>query len=337
MLYITTRDHSDAYTSYRVLCDNRAPDGGMFLPMQMPVLTKDHIVNLGTKTFGQNVADVLNLFFKSRLDGWDIDFCIGRYSSKLTAMSHRACIAEVWHNPDHDFARVVRNITSRLRGNKDTTDAPTNWAWIAIRIAVLFGLFGEMYKLHTASPAMAVDVAIPSGDFAGPMAVWYARQMGLPVGNIICACDENDAARDLLKNGQINMNAGMTIPPDLERLIYSVLGLEESKRFAKLMDSRKSYSVTEDAAAALKKGMVPAVISWKRRSEIIRGVYSASTYILDPGSAMAFGGLQDYRALAGETRPALIITERGPICSADTVSAAMNISVEMLRQRLNLD
>lgn len=337
MLYITTRDHSDAYTAHRVLSENRAADGGMFLPMQMPVVTKEQIAAMQSKTFGQNVADILNLFYKSRLDGWDVDFCIGRYCSKLTAMSHRAYIAEIWHNPDHDFARIVRNLTGRLRGNKDTTDAPTNWAWISIRIAVLFAVFGELYKMNVANADTAVDVAIPSGDFAGPMTVWYARQMGLPVANIICACDENDAAWDLLKNGQINMNAGMTVPSDLERLIYSVLGLQESQRFASMMERRRSYSVSAEAAAALGEGMYPAVISWKRRSEIIRGVYSASTYILDPGSAMAFGGLQDYRALAGETRPALIITERGPICSADTVSAAMGISVEMLRQRLNLD
>lgn len=337
MLYITTRDHSDAYTAHRVLSENRAADGGMFLPMQMPVVTKEEIAAMQSKTFGQNVADILNLFYKSRLDGWDVDFCIGRYCSKLTAMSHRAYIAEIWHNPDHDFARIVRNLTSRLRGNKYTTDAPTNWAWISIRIAVLFAVFGELYKMNVANADTAVDVAIPSGDFAGPMTVWYARQMGLPVANIICACDENDAAWDLLKNGQINMNAGMTVPSDLERLIYSVLGLQESQRFASMMERRRSYSVSAEAAAALGEGMYPAVISWKRRSEIIRGVYSASTYILDPGSAMAFGGLQDYRALAGETRPALIITERGPICSADTVSAAMGISVEMLRQRLNLD
>ena len=215
MLYITTRDHSDAYTAHRVLGDNRAADGGMFLPMQMPVLSKEQISDLQNKTFGQNVADILNLFYKSRLDGWDIDFCIGRYASKLTAMSHRIYVAEVWHNPDHDFARMVRNLTGRLRGNKDTTDAPTNWAWISIRIAVLFGLFGELYKLHVANPETPIDVALPSGDFAGPMSVWYARQMGLPVANIICACDENDAAWDLLKNGQINMTSGMTIPTDL--------------------------------------------------------------------------------------------------------------------------
>lgn len=337
MLYITTRDHSDAYTAHRVLSENCAADGGMFLPMQMPVVTKDQIAAMQNKTFGQNVADILNLFYKSRLDGWDVDFCIGRYSSKLTAMSHRAYIAEIWHNPDHDFARTVRNLTGRLRGNKDTTDAPTNWAWISIRIAVLFAIFGELYKMNVANPDTPVDVAIPSGDFAGPMTVWYARKIGLPVANIICACDENDAAWDLLKNGQINMTAGMSVPSDLERLIYSVLGLKESRRFAGLMENRRSYSVSAEAAAALREGMYPAVISWERRSEIIRGVYRASTYILDPGSAMAFGGLQDYRALAGETRPALIITERGPICSADTVSAAMGISVEMLRQRLNLD
>ena len=226
MLYITTRDHSDAYTAHRVLSENRAADGGMFLPMQMPVVTKEQIAAMQSKTFGQNVADILNLFYKSRLDGWDVDFCIGRYSSKLTAMSHRAYIAEIWHNPDHDFARIVRNLTGRLRGNKDTTDAPTNWAWISIRIAVLFAVFGELYKMNVANADTAVDVAIPSGDFAGPMTVWYARQMGLPVANIICACDENDAAWHLLKNGQINMNAGMTVPSDLERLIYSVLGLQ---------------------------------------------------------------------------------------------------------------
>ena len=283
------------------------------------------------------MAEILNLFFKARLDGWGVDFCIGRYASKLTAMSHRVYIAEVWHNADHDFARIVRNLSGRLRGNKDTTDDPTNWAWISIRIATLFALFGELCRLNVANPDSPIDVALPSGDFAGPMAVWYARQMGLPVANIICACDENDAAWDLLRNGQINMNASMTIPTDLERLIYSTLGLEESRRFAQLMQERKSYSLPIGHTDLVSKGMYPAVISWKRRGEIIHGVYSGNTYILDPGSAMAYGGLQDYRALAGETRPALILTERGPIRSAETVAKAMGITVEMLKQRLNLN
>lgn len=337
MLYITTRDHSDAYTPHRVLSVNCAEDGGLFLPMQMPVLSKEYISALGNKTFGQNIADILNLFYQSRLDGVEVDFCIGRYVSKLTAMSHRVFIAEVWHNPDHDFSRIVRNLTSRLRGNQDTTDEPSNWAWISVRIAVVFALFGELCKRNVASVSTPIDVALPSGDFAGPMAMWYARQMGLPIANIVCACDENDAAWELLRNGEISMNAATVIPPNLERLVYATLGLEESRRFAKLMDNRSSYQLSAEDSENVGQGMVSAVISWKRRSEIIHGVYSASSYILDPGSAMAYGGLQHYRALAGETRPALILTERAPVRSAATVADAMGITEEMLRQRLNIN
>ena len=95
--------------------------------------------------------------------------------------------------------------------------------------------------------------------------------------------------------------------------------------------------MTEEQLNKLNAGIFPAVISWSRREKIIQGVYSSSTYILDPGSAMAYGGVQDYRATAGEGRPALILTERSPILSADTVAKAMNISVAMLRERLNLE
>lgn len=337
MLYVTTRDHNDAYTPHRVLGESTASDGGLFLPMQFPTVSREQIADLKNKSFGQNMADILNLFFQARLDGWDVDFCIGRYASNLTAMSHRVYIAEVWHNPDHDFARVVRNLSGRLRGNKDTTDEPTNWAWISIRIATLFALFGELSRLNVAGLNCPIDVALPSGDFAGPMAVWYARQMGLPVANIICACDENDAAWDLLRNGEITPNSTTTVPTDLERLIYSTLGLDESRKFAKTMEDRASYTLSSEVHELVSQGLYPAVISWKRRGEIIHGVYSGNTYILDPGSAMAYGGLQDYRALAGETRPALILTERGPIRSAETVAKAMGITVDMLKQRLNLN
>ena len=337
MLYITTRNNNDAYTAYRTLGQGRGPDRGLFIPFQMPHLDKEQIYALREKSFGQNMADILNLFFKARLDGWDVDFCIGRYPAKLVPMSHRIMVAETWHNPDHDFARVVRNLSSRIRGIEDKTGHPTNWAWITMRIATLFALFGEMYKLNTLEPDQLIDVALPSGDFAGPMAVWYAREMGLPVGNIICSCDDNDATWDLLHQGSIYPNASMNIPSDLERLVAAAMGKEEAKRYAACMENAKPYVPAKEGVDAMKKGMYAAVISWERRENIINSVYRTSTYILDPGSAMAYGGLQDFRAGAGETtRQALILTERGPICSAETVARAMGIKIPALRERLNL-
>ena len=336
MLYVTTRNNNDAYTAYRTLREGRGPDRGLFVPFQMPHLTAEQIVGLKDKTFGQNMADILNLFFSARLDGWDVDFCIGRYANKLVSMSHRITVAETWHNPDYDFARIVRNLATRIRGQEDTTGYCTNWAWITTRIAALFAIFGELYRGNYADPEHPIDVALPSGDFAGPMAVWYAREMGLPVGNIICSCDDNDAAWDLLHQGALYPNSSMNIPSDLERLVFETLGREEAKNYAHRMERRRPYLPPEGGQEALNRGMFVAVISNQRRENIISSVYRTSTYILDPGSAMAYGGLQDYRASAGESRAALILTERGPICSAETVATAMGITVATLKERLNM-
>lgn len=336
MLYLTTRNNNDAFTPFRTLAQGRGPDGGLFVPFQMPCLDRAQICQLEEKTYGQNIADILNLFFNARMDGWDVDFCIGRFPFRLVPMSHRVMVAEAWHNPDHDFARIVRNLSGRIRGSGDTDGLPTNWAWIAVRIATLFAIFGELSRLNVVDADHPIDVALPSGDFAGPMAAWYARVMGLPIANIICSCDDNDAAWDLIHQGALYPNASMHIPSDLERLVYGALGMEEANHYVQRMEQGRAYTPPEEGWKMLRSGMFAAVISNSRRENIINSVHRTSSYILDPGSAMAYGGLQDYRASTGEMRPALILTERGPICSADTVAKAMGVSVEVLKERLNL-
>ena len=99
----------------------------------------------------------------------------------------------------------------------------------------------------------------------------------------------------------------------------------------------KTYALSTAQGQMLRLGMYPAVISWSRRESIISALYRSSAYIVDPGSAMAYGGLQDYRATEGESRPALILTERSPALSAETVSKAMGITEETLKARLNLN
>ena len=203
MLYVTTRNKNDAHTAHKTLTSDRGADGGFFVPFQMPVLSEDEIDALKDKTFGQCVADILNLFFSARLDGWDVDFAIGRYPIKLVPMSHRIVVAETWNNPDWDFARMVRNLSSRIRGAEDKQGVPSNWAWIAIRVATLFGLFGELFRQGMFDSGKAIDVAVPTGDFSAPIAVWYAKEMGLPIGNIICGCklwDMGFASSWLIKN-----------------------------------------------------------------------------------------------------------------------------------------
>lgn len=346
MLYITTRNKHDVYTAYRTLNEDRGTDGGFFVPFQMPHVDRDAICALKDKSFGQNVADILNLLFSARMDGWDVDFCIGRYPTRLVAMSHRILFAETWHNPDLDFVRIVRNLTNRIRGLDHTLEQPTNWAWIGVRVAVLFGLFGELAKINSVDPEHPVDMAVPSGDFSLPMAVWYAREMGLPIGNIICGCNDNGGLWDFLHHGELHTDSravhtatpegDVAVPSNLERLIYGTLGSRETERFLEAMDSGRDYRPLPTMLDSLRRGMYAGVVSDDRMEQIIRSVYHTSAYIMDPYSALAYCGLQDYRTRYAENRTAIVLSERSPIRFAPAVCKSLGISGEDLKDRLNL-
>lgn len=346
MLYVTTRNKNDAHTAHKTLTADRAPDGGLFVPFQMPSLSKDDILALKDKSFGQSVADILNLFFSARLDGWDVDFCIGRYPVKLAPMSHRIVVAETWHNPDWDFARMVRNLFSRIYGNDDPKDIPSNWAWIAVRIATLFGLYGCLLQQGLADPDSTLDVAVAAGDFSAPIAVWYAREMGLPVGTIICSCNDNGNVWDLLHHGQMRTDAiavqtntplcDHSVPSDIERLIFGCTDTSEVNNFVDCCNQRHIYAPDEEKLKSIRSGIFAAVVSQERMESVIRNVYHTNAYSLDPYSALAYGGLQDYRASVGEGRTTLLLSEQSPVCSAATVAAAMGITEQQLKERLNL-
>ena len=66
MLYITTRNKSDAHTAHKTLTTGRGPCGGFYVPFQMPSFIRSDIEALKGKNFGQCVAEILNIFFNAR-------------------------------------------------------------------------------------------------------------------------------------------------------------------------------------------------------------------------------------------------------------------------------
>jgi len=337
VLYITTRGHKDVYTSYHALSADRGTCGGLYVPFQLRRFTPEEIASFRDKPFSQCVADILNFFFSTRLDQKDVECCMGSHPLKLVPMSHKITVAEVWNNPEWSFSRFVRNLNGRMLGSADR-GKPCNWTWIAVRIAVLFGIFSKQEQQETVKP---IDVSVCCGDFSAPMAAWYAREMGLPIGKIIFSCNENSSAWELLHHGQMNMDEAVAstltpacdiaLPHDAERLIHAVLGEDEAAAFGSKVSSGGMYTLAEDQRKDLAKGFFCAVIGRDRTEAIIRNVYRTSTYLLGPYSALAYGGLQDYRATHGEANPALIITEEGPLCDKETVEKVLGITKESLR------
>lgn len=346
MLYLTTRTKNDVFTAARAMNMDRGPDGGLFIPFHLNEFTRQEIAALADKYFGQNVADILNLFFATKLTGWDVDMAIGRSPVRHKTMNYRIIISELWHNSDRNFVRTLNILAERMHPDGQLIGAPSNWVQTAVRIAVLFGIFGELQKTGQVRADTPVDVAVATGSFSAPMAAWYGRKMGLPIGTIVCGCNENSALWELLHRGQ--MDTGVlavhtntpdddyyAIPPDLERLICETCGQEEAGSFFWSSTEGGNYAPSELYWAALRKGMFAAVASQDRVMSIIPSVYRTSQYILDPYCALAYGALSDYRARFGSSRTVLLLSEKSPLSCSEAVSEAMGISVDELKKRIS--
>ena len=332
MLYLTTRSSRDAYTAQRALRESRGPDGGMYLPFRGPSFAPEDWKKLSAMPFGQRVAEILNRLFQMRLTCWDVGVCIGRNPVEIKPLGHRTLVAELWHNPGQSYGYLAQELAEQLLGQPDYN---SGWLPIALRIAMLFGIYGQLGSDET------TDISVISGDFTAPISAYYARAWGLPIGNIVCCCNENSGLWELLRHGQLRTDtasvptilpeADVAVPENLERLVYEAGGTDEVERYLASCRRGGTYAPSETVLAKMNRGLSVSVVSSSRISQTISSVYRTHRYVLSPGSALSYAGLMDYRAKAGQARNALILAEKSPALDAERTAAALNIS----RQELN--
>lgn len=343
MLYATTRNNLDTYTAQRVLQDRRAPDGGFFVPFRLPEFSETEIAVFREKSFNRCVSEVLNLFFHSNLTNFDLDLTIGRYAVRLEMLNQRMIMAECWHNTQWEFDRLVKDLVNLVRQEAFSCGS-CDWAEIGVRIAVQFGIFGELMRHDMAGSDKKVDVSVVGGDFSAPMSVWYARAMGLPVGNIICSCNENSNLWNFICHGQLRTEgiaiqtcvpeADIVIPAGIERLIYAYGGCSEVEQYLEALRQGKNYYVDDRFLQQLRQGLYVTVTSQQRILDTIPNVYATHDYILSLSSALNYIGLQDYRARTGECRNAVILTEKSPRTDAAIVAEVLGFTSETLEKLL---
>ena len=344
MLYVTTTEKDDAYTAARTFFEDCGPNGGLFVPRQLPCFTQEELKKLEQQTFGERIADILNMFFSTKLTGWDVDSAVGRCPVKAAPMSHRILILELWRNLDGSYEQLEKLLAAKIRNDDRVELRVSSWLRIAIRIALLFAIYAELVRTNTLDWESMVDVSAVAGDLSVVMSIWYAKEMGLPVSNIICSCNENCALWDLLHHGELKTDAlkistttplaDISMPTELERLIFGALGWRCTEEFLLACKNRGLYMPPAEEFDRLRKGLFAAVVSRARVEVLISNVYRTNGYVIGPYTALAYGGLTDYRAKTGESRVALVLAERAPVQDRSVVAQAMGVTEDQLLERL---
>ncbi len=312
MLYITTRNNKDAYTVHRTLTENFAVDGGGYVPFQMPVLDSCELESFASKSFGESVATILNLFFTPKMTGWDVEFSIGRNPIKLLSLNGKITVAELFSNPEGNYSYFVKALYDHILQNNSRAVHPTVWAEISIRIATLFGVWSEILKQGVISSQDLIDISLSANDYHTYIAAVYARKLGLPIGTMILSCDEGDPLWDLISRGEAKADIfGMGESATIERLLEATLGRPESLRYLVCREEKKHYSLTEEDYMALKSDFFAATVGNTRIASTAGNIAKRDGHSLNRNVAQAYAGVEDFRARCGIGRHALLIAESG--------------------------
>lgn len=322
MLYITTRSSCETYTAAKTLTVNTAPDGGMFVPFQMPRISVSQLSGMPQEAI---ISKVLGLFFRNAPTQQAVLACLGGKPLQTQSIDRKIEVAQLWCNRRRSFEKIEYELYCKLCLEVPPEGATTQWPKIAIRIAVLAALLvGEGREM---------DVAVNASDFLTPMAAYYCREMGLPVGKILCVTNENSNLWEFFTHGELSCSdvvqktalpaLDVAVPSQLERLIFAVWGLHGAKEFALSRQMRKHYKCED--ISEIGEDFSVSVVSAQRVSSVINRIYRTSGYVLDTYSALTFGGLQDYRAAGGEICQTLILSEYSPMEHRGAVASALGV------------
>ena len=189
-------------------------------------------------------------------------------------------------------------------------------------IAVLFSLYGELLRREILKDTDVFDVSVLTGDFVDPISVWYARSWGLPVGNVICSCNENNSVWNLICHGELRTDvsvvstcvpsADIALPEELERLISECADKNEVDSYLECCNNGRMYIPKDTTLMNMRQGLYVSVVSSDRIGNTIGGVYASHNYVLSPEGALVYAGLQDYRAKKGKLRTSLVMTSSRP-------------------------
>ena len=170
---------------------------------------------------------------------------------------------------------------------------------LAPQVVYYFRAYGDLVKAGRIRMGDVVDYTVPTGNFGDILAGYFAREMGLPVGRLICASNANDVLTEFLTTGRYDKrrpfykttspSMDILVSSNLERLLYLVSG--DAGYVAQLMaqlNEQGWYQVSEDILARLQAVFGCGCCNDTGAAEVIGRLWREQKYLCDPHTAVAW-------------------------------------------------
>ena len=184
-----------------------------------------------------------------------------------------------------------------------------------------------------------VNFVVPTGNFGNILAAFYAKNMGVPVGKLICASNENKVLYDFFETGVYDRNRefiltsspsmDILISSNLERLIFRIAG-DDAKNTAEMMDALKTtgkYTITDEMKAKL-ADFTGGWASEEDTAKEIKRVFDETGYVMDTHTAVASSVYHTYKEKTNDDTKTIIASTASPYKFGTSVMSAIDKKYE---------
>ena len=194
-----------------------------------------------------------------------------------------------------------------------------NWGRLVPQIVYYFYAYFRLVEQGNVAWGQPVDFCVPTGNFGDILAGYYAKQMGLPVGKLVCASNKNNVLTDFIKTGTYDArrtfykttspSMDILISSNLERLLYHVSG-SSAKVAGWMADLAKTgmYTVDAETLARIQASFACGCADDTAGAAEINARFEQDNYLCDTHTAVAFCVAETVRSAA----PMVVLSTASP-------------------------
>jgi threonine synthase len=191
-----------------------------------------------------------------------------------------------------------------------------NWGRLLPQIVYYVNAYAQLIDRGALAAGDELDVCVPTGNFGNILAAFYAKEIGVPLGRLYCASNENRVLTDFISTGVYDISErqfmltpspsmDILISSNLERQLFEFTG-RDAKRirtWTNDLREKRRFQVDRDTFALLRENFCADWVSNDESLKTIREVFETYRYLLDPHTAVAWKVAERLR----ETNPVLVV------------------------------
>ncbi len=183
-----------------------------------------------------------------------------------------------------------------------------NWGRLMPQIVYYVSAYAQLVSDGKLGLGDTLDVCVPTGNFGNILAAYYAKRMGVPLGMLFCASNENRVLTDFINTGTYDISdRPFTLTPspsmdilvssNLERQLYELTGRNADAIAGWMSDLRekRAFRVDEETFAQVRKHFASDSIDNATCLNTIKAVFDEHNYLIDPHTAVAYQTAENLR------------------------------------------